>query len=250
MAPSENITLKFLGSGDAFSSGGRFNTCFYVSSPEYRFLIDCGATSLAAIRQNNIEAFEIDAVLLSHFHGDHFGGLPFILLDAQYVQKRTKKLVIAGPVGVRVKVKRLLGLLYPGIRYQDFSYRIEFIEYRSGEETAIGPLKVMALPVVHSEEASPHGLRIKVNNKLIAFSGDSAWTEKLVDLSEKADLFICECNFFEKETKGHLNYKTLQQHKHRFSCKRLILNHLDIEMLENLSKVEIETAYDGLEIEI
>src|SRR5207302_8674683 len=98
------VTVRFLGCGDAFGSGGRFQTCFLVRSDTARFLIDCGASSLIAMNRFGVDPAEIDLILLSHLHGDHYGGLPFFLLDAQILRRRTRPLVIAGPPGLRKRL--------------------------------------------------------------------------------------------------------------------------------------------------
>ena len=66
------MKLTFVGCGDAFGTGGRFNTCFYVEGDKTAFLIDCGATSMTAIRHHGIDPNTIDTILLTHLHGDHF----------------------------------------------------------------------------------------------------------------------------------------------------------------------------------
>jgi ribonuclease BN (tRNA processing enzyme) len=89
----EPMQLRFVGCGDALGSGGRFNTCFQVTGERVNFLIDCGASSLPALKRLSIARDEIDLILITHFHGDHFGGLPFFLLDAQFA-RRTRPLVM------------------------------------------------------------------------------------------------------------------------------------------------------------
>ena len=91
------VAVQFLGSGDAFGSGGRDQTCIYVDSPDFRFLIDCGASGLISMKRWGVSPSAVDAILLTHLHGDHFGGIPFFILEAQLISKRTKPLVIAGP---------------------------------------------------------------------------------------------------------------------------------------------------------
>ena len=73
------MQLRFVGCGDAFGSGGRSNTCFHITGERVNFLIDCGASSLPALQRQAIARDAIDLVLITHFHGDHFGGLPFLL---------------------------------------------------------------------------------------------------------------------------------------------------------------------------
>ena len=92
------MQLRFVGCGDALGSGGRSNTCFHVTGRGANFLIDCGASSLPALKRLGIARDDIDLILITHFHGDHFAGLPFLLLDAQF-SRRARPLVIAGPEG-------------------------------------------------------------------------------------------------------------------------------------------------------
>src|SRR5437762_2999841 len=110
--PSQ-VAVRFLGCGDTFGSGGRFQTCFYVQSEEARFLIDCGASSLIAMRRFGVDPLAVETILITHLHGDHFGGLPFFLLDAQLVSRRTEPLVIAGPPGLEARTRAAMEALFP-----------------------------------------------------------------------------------------------------------------------------------------
>lgn len=78
------MQIRFVGSGDAFGSGGRFQTCIRLQAKGYTALVDCGATSLTALKAQQLDPGEVDVVVLSHLHGDHFGGLPFLVLDGQF----------------------------------------------------------------------------------------------------------------------------------------------------------------------
>src|SRR5919107_4584453 len=109
----EEVNVRFLGSGDAFGSGGRFQTCIQVRSGEAHFLIDCGASSLVAMKHFGVDPSLVDIILLTHLHGDHFGGLPFFVLDAQYVSRRKKPLIVAGPPGLEDRVNEAMEALYP-----------------------------------------------------------------------------------------------------------------------------------------
>src|SRR5437763_8625401 len=97
------VRVRFLGSGDAFASGGRFQTCFYLEGAAEPMLIDCGATALIAMKRAGINPAAVGWVALSHLHGDHFGGLPWLILDGQF-SKRTKPLQIAGPPGTQERL--------------------------------------------------------------------------------------------------------------------------------------------------
>jgi ribonuclease BN (tRNA processing enzyme) len=239
----ENVTLTVIGSGDAFGSGGRLNTCFHVQIADYQLLIDCGATTVSGLKKQGFRVGDIDAILITHFHGDHYGGLPFFLLDYAR-QKHAKPLTIISPPECKLRVQSLLDLLYPGSLQLD-GLAVDFIEYQAFEVVKTDHLIVQTYPVVHVEAALPNALRIKIGKHIISYTGDTEWTPVLVDVAKDADLFICQCNYYEKDSKGHLNYQTLQKHLPELSCKKIWLTHFDVDMLEHMDKVELECAEDG-----
>jgi ribonuclease BN (tRNA processing enzyme) len=242
------MILTFIGSGDAFGSGGRINTCFHVETPAVSFLIDCGAGTIPGLKKHNIIPDHIDIIMITHFHGDHYGGLPFFLLDAATFHRK-KRLTIMSPPGCKDKVIQLLALLYPGAEVLE-KLDVEFKEYQSYEEMNMEHLSLQAFPVIHTEATLPHGLRIHIAHKILSYSGDTEWTENLVRLCEDADVFICECNFFKLQIKGHLSYQVLEEKLPLLKCKRIILTHLSTEMLDNLDQFNLTCAYDGMVIEI
>jgi ribonuclease BN (tRNA processing enzyme) len=237
--------LHVLGSGDAFGSGGRNQTAFYVKSPEANILIDCGAGILSALKKNDLSTNDIDVVVLSHFHGDHFAGVPFLLLDAAIVAHRKKKLKIISPGDGEWKIKQLFNLLYPGSEAIFDDLDLEFIYYDKYETIKNGDYSITAFPAIHSEHVFPHSLKISIGEKIIGFSGDTAWTEDLIEVAKNTDLFICECNFYSTENEGHLNYKKLEEKKGLLKSNRILLNHMGDEMLNKLQDVDIETCEDN-----
>ena len=94
-----SLELQVLGCGDAMGTGGRYQTCFSLSSGGDRYLIDCGSSAMMAMRQFGINPLEVRCVVLTHLHGDHFGGLPFFLLDARLISRRRSPLVIPSALG-------------------------------------------------------------------------------------------------------------------------------------------------------
>jgi ribonuclease BN (tRNA processing enzyme) len=246
----EEIKLHFIGSGDAFGSGGRFSTCFYVNAPSKNFLIDCGISSLIGLRKYQIDPNGIDVILLTHYHGDHYGGVPYIILYGNTIGKRKNPLTIAGPKGCKENVLNLMEQLYPGSTSKGFGFDLQFKEYHEGEPLHIEEIKLVAYKVVHTQATLPHGLRISIDGKIIGFSGDTEWTDNLLKISQGSDLFICECNNYASDAPGHLSYLTILQHKEQWKTKRIILNHFGSEMLDNLQKSEIELAEDGKSITI
>lgn len=242
------ISFQVIGCGDAFGSGGQINTCFYVKGSSVQLLIDCGATTLPALKKYDISTAQIDLIILSHFHGDHYGGLPFLLLDLE-TYGQVKPLTIISPPGCRERVKTLLEMLYPGSAVLE-NLQVEFIDYFPDQTFYTHQISFNVFPVMHTPEALPHGIRIKIQGKVISYSGDTGWTDTLIDLSEDADLFICECNFFSKQVTGHLNYMQIQKNLPRLKHKKILLTHFGDEMFNNLQLVKLDYATEGQVIEL
>ncbi len=89
------LTVQFVGAGDAFGSAGRFQACISLRGAATHVLLDCGASSLVALKRLGLDPGSVDVVLVSHLHGDHFGGLPFLVLDAQFGRRERPLLVDA-----------------------------------------------------------------------------------------------------------------------------------------------------------
>jgi ribonuclease BN (tRNA processing enzyme) len=236
--------IRFLGSGDAFGSGGRLHTCIHVHSEDATFLIDCGASSLIAMKRFGIDPASIDAVLVTHLHGDHFGGIPFLVLDAQFVSRRTRPLTVAGPPDLQRRVHDAMEVPFPGSSRVRRRFSLEFIELPEGEAIDIGALTVTPYGVVHPSGAPAYALRVECGGKVVSYSGDTEWTDSLLRAAHGADLFVCEAYFFEKKVPYHLDYRTLMVHRAQLRCRRLILTHMSEDMLRRLGDVEVECAED------
>jgi ribonuclease BN (tRNA processing enzyme) len=243
------VSVTFIGAGDAFGDGGRLQMCILLSGSDGSVLIDCGATSLTGLKRAGVNPSEIGTVLISHLHGDHFGGLPFLILDGQF-SRRELPLVIAGPPGTQERLRVTMEALYPGSWSVERDFSVNVVELTPGEPTSVGSAQVTPFEVVHRSGAPPFALRVAYGGKVIAYSGDTEWTDALVEAARGADLFVCEAYTFEKEVPFHLSYRTLERERSRLDCRRLVLAHLGPEMLVNLGSVPDEIAEDGLVIEV
>lgn len=243
MAP---VALRFLGSGDAFGSGGRFQTCMHLSGAEGgAILIDCGASSLIAMKREGVDPGDVSAVVLSHLHGDHFGGVPFLILDAQF-SRRTRPLWIVGPPGVRGRVEAAMEVFFPGSTAVRRKFNVEFLELAERQATSVGPAAVTAFPVVHASGAPSYALRVEYGGRTIAYSGDTEWTESLPDAAQDTDVFVCEAYTFDTPVKFHLDYKTVEAQAERLGARRIILTHMGRTMLAREAEARFERAHDGL----
>lgn len=110
---------------------------------------------------------------------------------------------------------------------------------------AVGPVTVTPYPVAHASGAPNYALRVQYGDKIVVYSGDTEWTDVLVEASQGADLFVCEAYYFEKKIRYHLDYRTLRDQLDRFRCRRIVLAHLSQDMLGRLAEVDVECVQDG-----
>src|SRR5262245_14787992 len=247
------MKLTIVGSGDAFGSGGRFNTCFMVEAGERTVLIDFGASSLVALRAQNIDPNRIEAIVLSHLHGDHFGGLPFLLLDAQFLSRRTHPLVIAGPPGSRHRINALNEVFFPRSSGTKWHFPWEVVEITPGEPTKIVGLTIATTEVVHPSGAPSTAIRLTDGQSVLAYSGDTEWTEALVQVADGADLFIIECYEYARSVAGHISWSILKTRVPDLRARRIMITHMNPSMLAKTGEATalgLLVANDGLVVDV
>lgn len=247
---ADSVRVLFLGSGDAFGSGGRLQSSILVESPDGLFLIDCGPSALIGLKRSGFDASGISTIFISHLHGDHYGGLPFLIKEAQVTGARETPMVVAGPPDLESHVENVIKLFFPGPEDPHSGFWPDFQVLSHGNPEQIGNLRVTAYPAAHSRMANPLSLRIECCGKVIAYSGDTEWNDFLVDLCKGADLFICETFEYERQAGNHLNYLTLMEHRHELDCRKILLTHLGDSMLERCGSIEFECAHDGMSVEV
>jgi ribonuclease BN (tRNA processing enzyme) len=242
------MRVTVVGSGDAFGSGGRFQTCVALA-PERTptVLIDCGATSLVALRRQDIDPNEIDTVLITHLHGDHFGGLPFLILDGQF-RRRTRDLTVVGPPGTGDRLHQAMETLFPGSGSVHRRFEIHLMEHTDRHTRELGTLRVTPFEVRHASGAPAYAVRVESPTGSVAYSGDTEWTDALLEAAEGVGLFLCE-GYSPNPVRWHLDIDSLGRHRDRFTCQRLMLTHLSPSALvSDLSGWEV--AHDGLVVDL
>ena len=242
-----------IGCGDAFGAGGRLQTAYLLDHANGRILIDCGATTTMGLGQRGIDPNTIADIVITHLHGDHFSGLVWFLMHGALVSRRTAPLVIHGPPGLEARLEAVSELLYPGMRDIPSAFEVSFREMTAGHAVAVAGVRIEAFAVQHPSGAPAHALRCEADGKVFAFTGDTTWTDAIVDAGRAADLYLMECYTFDRPTAVHLDWKTLERHLDRIGARRTVLTHMGVEMLARRGDIDdarITFAEDGAVFDI
>jgi ribonuclease BN (tRNA processing enzyme) len=244
------VKLQILGCGDAFGSGGRNHSGYLLEIERRLLLLDCGPTTLLAMKKAGLDPSHLDAVFLSHLHGDHMGGLPFLFLEYLHESPRQSPLHVAGPPGMPERVRRLFQLMYgDGSRPRELP-PTAFHILEPEVMTTVAGVEIFPFRVPHQVRDISLGMKLTVQGKKILYSGDSAWTDLFITHSQNVDLFLCECSFFDRDSPNHISYRKIEENLSRLGCKKLLLTHMGEEMLAQREGLPVLSAEDGLVIEI
>ena len=104
--------------------------------------------------------------------------------------------------------------------------------------------------VSHPSGSEAFAFRLETGDLVIGYSGDTEWTDVLLEVARDADLFIVECYAYDGAAQNHINYRTLRNNLSKLGSKRLLLTHLSREMLDRLSDVDLEVSEDGQLLEL
>lgn len=247
------MNLTVIGCGDAFGSGGRLQSAYILDHSGGRVLIDCGATTTMGLSIRNIDPNGIPDIVISHLHGDHYAGVIWFLMHAVVVAKRDKAIAIHGPPGVEARITAVGELLYPGMFKMTRNFSISFREVTPSKSSRIKGLDVSVFEVVHPSGAPSHALRCSADGRIFAFSGDTTWTEALVEAGRNADLFLTECCELDRVTAMHIRWVELSPHLDRIGAKRVVLTHMSTDMLRRRGEIKdarVAFAEDGAVFEI
>ena len=245
------MKVSILGAGDAFASRGLCQACYVIEGNGKTILMEAGPTLLSSLKRARFSPSDLDLVLISHLHGDHFGGLPFLILDYMWESKLKGNLTIAGPRRLEQRTWTLFENLFPTFPEEKVTRRLKFEVLEPGQSRNFDGVQVATIRTPHTKPDVSLAFRITLGGKTVVFSGDTGWTEELVPFCEGADLFICECTYYDSaHLNFHLNYPLLVEQRSRFKVGRMVLTHIGREVFEHKSDVKIEMATDGMQIKV
>lgn len=237
-----------LGSGNAFNMDGRGHTAFLL---DQKLLIDCGATTLLKIQEFRIDISHLKGILITHFHGDHFAGIPFLLIYFKYILNRREPLFLIGPKELKAKFQQLMNLNYPDI---ELPFPMEFQEMDKSDAISFEDYKIVSCPITHKEESI--GYQIFDKNHSFAFTGDTKLNHEVIELFKHIDIGILELSLWENPNKevAHVSLQELIEIRDQIKVRRLYFNHLTNPLYDEVMKLnEIyknfgTPLYDGMKI--
>ena len=245
------MRCTFVGVGEAFDETLPNCSLWLETAPggvRRTVLLDCGFTAPFALFRTVPEqqALNLDLVWISHFHGDHFCGLPALLLRF-WEQKRDKPLTVVGQPGIEDLVCRAMDLAYPGLRHR-FPFPLSFMEAVPGG--TLLPLG-LTLQTAHSEHPQPNlALSLGDGRHSVYYSGDGRPTQQCLELAEGVDLLVQESFAMELDTPGHGTVPGSIDLARRARARRLALVHVrrDVRRERRQEIVELIAATRDLQV--
>jgi ribonuclease BN (tRNA processing enzyme) len=255
------VRLTVVGSADAFNSAGRSHSCYLLEGPSFGpIMIDFGGTALMALRRTGREPDEVRGFAITHLHGDHLGGFPFLLIDGMFNRVREGTIDIVGPVRTREKIGTYLETAYAEVVPLRRPFELEITEIAPGEEAALAGATIRGYPADHQfAPERPLSLRvIAPDGRYVAFSGDTAMNDELLEAASGAELFVAECTGMRQPIGKHVSWVEWVEVLPTLGAKRVLFSHLGEDVRRQVPELvrsapvgpPIQFADDGLVLEI
>jgi len=219
------MEVTFLGSSNAFAAEGRYWSSFLVDK---KYLFDAPPTALPHLKQLGVSLPDLEVIFLTHHHGDHFMGVPFLLLEYMYMTPRTKDLYIVGPPGVEQWIEDFADRCYPGIT-RPAGYRRRYVEACSNKEQQVADVTFRSVPMNHVKDSMhAFGYRATINGRTVAYTGDTMFCDEIYELARGADVLVLDCTYTEGSGPEHMGLddaRVIRQHVAPETT--IVLTHLD-----------------------
>jgi ribonuclease BN (tRNA processing enzyme) len=235
------MRLTVVGCAGSFPGPDSPASCYLVEAEGFRLLLDLGNGALGAL-QRYVGLFDVDAICLSHLHGDHCADMCSYWVARTYAPGGAPPRIPAyGPAGTAARLAQAHGLeADPGM-----TRVFDFVTLSPGR-SEIGPFSVTVDHMNHPVET--FGFRIEEGGRVLAYSGDTGVSAALVDLARSADLLLCEASFLDGPNLPsgvHLTGRGAAEHAARADVGHLLLTHLVPWNDSALTLAEASGAFGG-----
>jgi ribonuclease BN (tRNA processing enzyme) len=250
-------TVTVVGSSDAFNAAGRAHSCYLVEGEGAGpIMVDFGATALAALRRVGREPTELAGIAVTHLHGDHIGGFPFLVIDGMFNAIRHDRLEVVGPVNLEERITRLCDVTYGDVAEREKPYELSFRSIEPGERATLAGIEIAAFAAEHMDPPEqPLCLRLELaGGGSVAFSGDTKLCDGLFEAAAGVDLLVAECSALAPPCGRHITWSEWREVLPAIGAKRVLLSHLGAEVRANIPRlltevppgVDVTFADDGL----
>jgi len=240
------MKLQILGTGTAIPRIERNSSAYLVSADGLNILIDVGPAVVRRLLERGFDVDDIDVVIVTHFHVDHTADLSTFFFACNYGKvARTKPLTIIGGNGI-TRFYQGLRYVFPWIEPKTYGLAVKRLVNGSH---AFNGITITTAPVKHN----PESIAVRLDEKRsVTFSGDTDYSQNLIKLADRTDLFVVECAFPERKVKGHLNLEYLDKIVQKAHPKRVLLTHLypDWDTYKGVLHDPYLIAEDGMEVEV
>lgn len=216
------MDLTFLGSANAFAAEGRYWSSFIVDG---KYVFDAPPTLLPHLKQLGVSLPDIEVIFITHQHGDHFVGLPFLMLEYVYMTERTRDLTIVGPPGCEAWLEDFAERVYPNV-ISGSTYKRIYVDADPSREQQAGDLTFQAYQMSHVSEsggAGAFGYRVRIGDKTVAYTGDTMFCEEAVKLGEGADVYVVDCTYSDGCGPEHMGLDDVKKIRKRLSPETAII---------------------------
>lgn len=238
------MKCTFAGVGSAFDAG-QTNTSILIESTDSSILLDCGFNAGHSFARISERPADLDLLWISHFHGDHFFGIPF-LIGYLFSSGRTRDFMILGPAGVEEKVISAIELAYPSLLAK-LPFRLVFEDVAPGDQLCRAGFEISFCSVEHSQSAL--SVRVGKDGAAVFYSGDGRMLAESKALAKGADLGIMEAYYVTEQVQGHFTVQECIDFATLTEMKQVALVHMDhsVRTCKKDEIVRLLNKYESIE---
>ncbi|MCY3412931.1 MAG: MBL fold metallo-hydrolase [Candidatus Heimdallarchaeota archaeon] len=242
------VKLTFLGTGNAFGDDGRRPSAYLIEGSR-TILMDSGPSVGPALKKQGKTIHDIDVIILSHLHPDHYLGIPQMTLENFYVTKRTNKIPILAPYGARDLFKQVCTLLYDDTIAAHIDELFDIQEVDVDTTTAFSGGSLTTIMAEHA--AGARMLQIELDGKIVGYTGDSSFIKESLYRLMKGDVVITEATSSGFNIPYHTSLEEIQSLVVPDGC-RVFLSHLGSSVIVRKNEIHppFFVAEDDMTIEI
>ena len=244
------MKLKLVGTGAI--TGKERSACSLIDG---KILIDCGNGIVKTLTEQGIDINNIEAILITHLHADHFFDLPFFIL-VKNIYNSQKITRIYCPKGTEKIIEHLSNDYVAGqaSAFENWknNSKVEFIEFDDlKDKEIVTGYYANAYVVEHGEQKPSYGYVIRKENKAIGFSGDSTYCESIDIIIQNSNITVLDMSF-PKRNEAHMGVDDIECISNKFN-KKIVATHMSKparELAKDKNIKNLTIPNDGDEIEI